>query len=95
MTPEMQDRVVRVTRITRDIITSLMEDPASAQLDIATTDTDEPSILVTLRAVPQECGRVIGSHGMIIKSIRTFCHALGRKHRCYVTVKVQPTEAQL
>lgn len=95
MTPDTKNRVVHVTTLTRDIIKALMENPDSAQLDVATTDADEPSILVTLRAEPKECGRVIGANGMIIKSIRTFCHALGRKHRCYVTVKVHPTEAQL
>lgn len=94
MKTDAKVRVERVTKLTRDIIVSLMENPDDAQIDVTTVDADEPFILLTLRAVPKECGRVIGSHGTIIKSIRTFCHALGRKHRCYVTVKVDPTEVR-
>lgn len=88
----MNPNVSQVTSMTRDVVQSLLEDPATARIDVAVIDADEPNISVTLRASPRECSRVIGSHGAIIKSIRTYCYALARKHGCYVKVYVEPNQ---
>lgn len=81
-----------VFQFVRTVVCALLEDPDAATVQYAVTEGSRPEILVTLHASRQECGRVIGRNGDIIRAIQSVCYAVGRKYNMYVTINVRNTD---
>lgn len=75
-----------VIDFTRDTIAALLAEPEVAVFRHAVSGD---SILLTVRASRQECGRVIGREGVVIKAINVLCNAVARKNNCYITIDIR------
>ncbi len=73
----------------QDTISALLADPDAAVFHPTITGD---SILLAVRATRQECGRVIGRDGTVIRAIKVLCTAVARKNRCYLTIDIHNNE---
>lgn len=80
-----------VTDFAKDTICALLAEPEVADFS---TEVKDNSILLGIRASRQECGRVIGRDGAVIRAINVLCHAIARKNRCYIRIDLANNEGQ-
>lgn len=73
----------------QDTISALLADPDAALFKPTVTGD---SIMLAVRASRQECGRVIGRDGTVIRAIKVLCAAVARKNRCYLTIDLHNNE---
>ena len=62
-----------VKNVVEYIVTQIVEDTKSVQVDIA--DSDDENVTIEVRTSPDDMGRVIGKRGRVARAIRTVAQA--------------------
>ena len=62
-----------VKNVVEYIVTQIVEDTKSVNVDIA--DSDDENVTIEVRTSPDDMGRVIGKRGRVARAIRTVAQA--------------------
>ena len=62
-----------VKNVVEYIVSQIVEDPKSVNVDIS--DSDDESVSIEVRTSPDDMGRVIGKRGRVARAIRTVAQA--------------------
>ncbi len=76
-----------LAELVESVVEPLIEYPD--ELEVASYIEEDDSILIEIRVNPDDCGKVIGRQGRVIKSIRTLARAAAtRKGSSHVDVEL-------
>ena len=82
----MSEQTENIVGLVEAIVLPLIEFPDD--LEISASENEDGSILVEMRVIEEDAGKVIGRQGRIIKSIRTLARAAAARSGAQVDVEL-------
>lgn len=82
----MSEQAADIAGLVNSVVEPLVEYPDD--LEIASSESDDGTILVEIRVHEDDAGKVIGRQGRVIKAIRTLARAAASRTDTHVEVEL-------